>query len=87
MTQSAEKKTVASRPEDLVDEVRESAKAGQHAAARLYASFVRQSMRRFLSPSNRYARRSSTPPSNWLTSSSPRSTSSTAALCAVRTGH
>ena len=88
MAKSTEKKTEAPRAVDLVDEVRESAKAGQHGASEALRKFRRtQSMRRFLRTSNRYARQSSTPPSIWPISSSPRSTSSTAALCAARTGH
>lgn len=39
MNQSAEKKTVAPRALDLVDEVRDSAKAGQEAAAKALRKF------------------------------------------------
>ena len=39
MTKSAEKKTVAPRAEELVDEVRESAKAGQEAASKALRKF------------------------------------------------
>ena len=39
MAKSAEKKTVAPRAVDLVDEVRESAKAGQHAAGEALRKF------------------------------------------------
>lgn len=39
MTQSSEKKTVAPRAAELVDEVRESAKAGQEAASKALRKF------------------------------------------------
>ena len=39
MAKSAEKKTVAPRAVDLVDEVRESAKAGQHGASEALHKF------------------------------------------------
>ncbi len=39
MPQTAETKTPARRPADLVDEVRESAKAGQHAAGEALRKF------------------------------------------------
>jgi hypothetical protein len=39
MTQTTETQTVARRPADLVDEVRESAKAGQHAAGEALRKF------------------------------------------------
>ena len=39
MTQATETKTAVRRPADLVDEVRESAKAGQHAAAEALRKF------------------------------------------------
>ena len=55
--------------------------------AKLCASSIVRSMRRSLSQSNRYVRGLSTPLSNWLTGSSPRSTSSTAVLCGAPIGH
>lgn len=39
MTQTTESKSVASRSTDLLDEVRESAKAGQHAAVEALRAF------------------------------------------------
>jgi hypothetical protein len=39
MTQTPEKKTVAPRQTELVDELRESAKAGQHAAGEALRKF------------------------------------------------
>jgi hypothetical protein len=39
MTQATETKTAVRRPTDLVDEVRESAKAGQHAAGEALRKF------------------------------------------------
>ena len=39
MTQTTETKTPSRRPADLVDEVRESAKAGQHAAGEALREF------------------------------------------------
>lgn len=39
MTQTTETKTATRRPADLVDEVRESAKAGQHAAVEAVRKF------------------------------------------------
>ena len=39
MTQTTETQTIARRPADLIDEVRESAKAGQHAAGEALRKF------------------------------------------------
>ncbi len=39
MTQTTEKKSVAPRAAELIDEVRESAKAGQHAASEALRTF------------------------------------------------
>jgi hypothetical protein len=41
MTENAEKKTVAPRTAELADEVRESAKSGQHAASEALRKFRR----------------------------------------------
>ena len=77
MVQAVESQHATSHSIDLLDDVRDAAKVGQHAAAEALRAFRKQSTRRYRRQSNRYARRSLMPRSNWLTSSSLRSFNST----------
>ncbi len=87
-TTTEQKSPPGTQPAELFDEVRESARTGQHAAAEALRKFS-HTLDEAIPPerSSRSGRRSSTPRSIWPTPWPPPSISSTASSFAVRIGH